>query len=350
MILKLVTESSHKNWKDVSLALGSKTAAQCASRWKNILDPCLTKDPWSFAEDELLKKWVANFGPTRWSQCSERIHGRTGKACRERWFTSVNPNISKEVWTISEDYLIMSLFDKINAKWSKMVPFFSGRSENNLKNRFHSCLRRTASQDVTYKGKKSSAHVLSTTELIQFFKATFEDKKREYVNFANKYYMQGSLYVEDLEESIVRRLAPKMKNAVFEMNEQLSSLSEKLTEHASVRSDVWSNDDIFDKLSNAPFLIEDEQKESSYSFIEESLSNNYSTVMKPKREFKNNHKTNEGIYKNGIGKIVDKLELLERWIKQAKAQIIITTEKEQGCERSDYKTFNEELFEGGLFV
>ena len=156
LLTKLVSSIGPKNWKTIAMEITTKTPVQCSNRWKNNLDPTLIKGSWTADEDNLLKIWVANHGPSRWSQCSNKISGRTGKQCRERWFNTVNPNINKEVWTISEDYLIFSLYEKIQGKWAVMVPFFVGRSENNLKNRFHSCLRRSASLEPKFEGNKTS--------------------------------------------------------------------------------------------------------------------------------------------------------------------------------------------------
>ena len=86
---------------------------------------------------------VKSEGALKWTSCSDFIPGRNGKQCRERWFNTLSPNVVKGNWTEEEDYNIFSLFQKYGAKWCKLVRFFRGRTENSIKNRFYSTLRKT---------------------------------------------------------------------------------------------------------------------------------------------------------------------------------------------------------------
>jgi hypothetical protein len=64
------------------------TAVQCMCRYKNVLDVCVRKGPWTEEEDELLRQLVeAAPGPhkIKWREVAEHLSGRLGKQCRERW-------------------------------------------------------------------------------------------------------------------------------------------------------------------------------------------------------------------------------------------------------------------------
>ena len=37
------------------------------------------KGSWSVFEDELLKEWILKNGPSKWTDCSKVIDGRSGK-------------------------------------------------------------------------------------------------------------------------------------------------------------------------------------------------------------------------------------------------------------------------------
>ena len=52
---------------------------------------------WSTEEDESLRGAVATHGVKAWSAVSCALPGRTGKACRERWFGHLNPALVPEV-------------------------------------------------------------------------------------------------------------------------------------------------------------------------------------------------------------------------------------------------------------
>ena len=62
--------------------------------------------PWTKDEDEALLKAVAVHGCKAWSAISCALPGRTGKACRERWFNHLNPALRPDEWTPAEDATI----------------------------------------------------------------------------------------------------------------------------------------------------------------------------------------------------------------------------------------------------
>jgi hypothetical protein len=112
------------------------------------LQPGLIKGPWTIEEDRKLLEWIRKEGPIKWTQCAEYIKGRNGKQCRERWFHTLNPKIVKGNWTCEEDFKIFSLYDNLGGKCAKIVVHLSGRTENSIKNRFYSTLRRKASENI----------------------------------------------------------------------------------------------------------------------------------------------------------------------------------------------------------
>jgi len=102
-----------------------------------ILQPGLVKGPWNVKEDQLLRKWVKENGPTRWSEATKVIKGRSGKQIRERWFNTLDPKLKKGNWGPEEEQILIQLVMKFGPKWSKLVGFFSGRTENSIKNRLY---------------------------------------------------------------------------------------------------------------------------------------------------------------------------------------------------------------------
>jgi hypothetical protein len=162
---------------------------QCLHRWTKILKPGLTKGPWTIEEDRKLLEWIRMEGPYKWSQCSEFIQGRSGKQCRERWFNTLNPEVKKGGWSAEEDYTIFKFFSQYGSKWSKIAINLPGRTENSIKNRFYSTLRRISAE------KKQSANIKtdndicnnsringsnSLDELLKFFPLALEEKTKIY--------------------------------------------------------------------------------------------------------------------------------------------------------------------------
>lgn len=62
---------------------------------------------------------------------------RTGKQCRERYISHLDPDMKRTPWTTEENNTIRDLFPKFGTKWSKYMTFLPGRSDNAIKNRYH---------------------------------------------------------------------------------------------------------------------------------------------------------------------------------------------------------------------
>ena len=105
------------------------------------------KGQWSIQEDKLLEQWIKENGPRKWNQCGKFIQGRSGKQCREHWNNCLNPELVKGEWTSEEDFLIMYFYEQCNGSWKKIIPLFNGRTENSIKNRFFSQLRKIARKE-----------------------------------------------------------------------------------------------------------------------------------------------------------------------------------------------------------
>ena len=98
--------------------------------------------PWTEEEDYLLIQCVQKFGVKNWKVISENIPGRTGKQCRQRWLYNLSPDIQKRKWTAEEDEILMSTQKEVGNKWTLIRKKLPGRSENDVKNRYHSIMNR----------------------------------------------------------------------------------------------------------------------------------------------------------------------------------------------------------------
>ena len=135
-----VSHYSGKNWKAISKLVPGRTHAQCSQRWRRI-QPYKMRQPWTNEEDKKLIDLVKQYGQN-WSLISSVIEGRTGKQIRERWLNKLNPVIDRSRFTKAEDEKIIELFRKSGAKWKEISKEMPGRTENMVKNRFYSYIRR----------------------------------------------------------------------------------------------------------------------------------------------------------------------------------------------------------------
>jgi len=178
LLSSLVKLYNCRNWKTISKNVPGRSPIQCLHRWTKILQPGLVKGPWTTQEDQKLNDWVKKHGATKWTLCAEGIPGRSGKQCREHWNNSLNPDVKKGSWSSEEDFLIMVFYKKYGGSWKKIIPIFNKRTENSIKNRFFSQLRKIASSFIQSKEKKFSAKIKLKTLLDYLDFATEKAKEK----------------------------------------------------------------------------------------------------------------------------------------------------------------------------
>jgi len=87
------------DWTKVAQRVRGRTAQQCMSRWVKALKIGEEKGPWTEEEDGIIRAAVAAASgrpaDVCWAEVAQKLPGRLGKQCRERWQNRLDPNISK---------------------------------------------------------------------------------------------------------------------------------------------------------------------------------------------------------------------------------------------------------------
>lgn len=141
-LIEIVQSSSVINWQEIAAHFPGKTIQQVSERWSKVLDPSLVKGSWTKEEDEEIIRFVTRFGTKNWTKLATMLPGRIGKQCRERWRNHLDPANNTGAWTPEEDQQLIALHEKFGNSWVKISACMPGRTDNAIKNRWNSALKK----------------------------------------------------------------------------------------------------------------------------------------------------------------------------------------------------------------
>ncbi|KAI7749089.1 hypothetical protein M8C21_015580 [Ambrosia artemisiifolia] len=120
----------------------------------------LKKGAWTEDEDMKLTAYIKRYGHWNWSLLPKFAGvSRSGKSCRLRWMNYLRPNMKHGNFTEEEDNVIISLHNKLGNKWSTIASKLPGRSDNEIKNRWNTHLKKRVKHDQTMSGSENTRTV-----------------------------------------------------------------------------------------------------------------------------------------------------------------------------------------------
>ncbi|KAJ6234465.1 myb protein [Anaeramoeba flamelloides] len=130
------------------------------------------KGAWCEIEDEYLLNAIKNLGLDDWNYVGLLVPGRTSKQCRERWKNQLNPSISQKKFSKKERELLIEKQLEFGNRWTFLSQFFEGRTGNQLKNYWHSNIKR-------FEKTKNSETKLKTRKITKNIKVANIPKKKK---------------------------------------------------------------------------------------------------------------------------------------------------------------------------
>ncbi|KAJ9182278.1 hypothetical protein P3X46_006293 [Hevea brasiliensis] len=120
----------------------------------------LKKGPWTPEEDKILISHIQKYGHSNW-RALPKLAGllRCGKSCRLRWINYLRPDIKRGNFTEEEEETIIKLHEMLGNRWSAIAAKLPGRTDNEIKNVWHTHLKKKLKQKQDSKSNNQELYV-----------------------------------------------------------------------------------------------------------------------------------------------------------------------------------------------
>lgn len=155
MIISMTRQSWSKHEDDCLVRLVQTYGTQwgrISSNFTQELNPIVNlntdqnPNPIPLTGPPMHEETIADFPPSNLPQNLHAVSGfleyRNPKQCRERWYNHLDPSVTKIAWTNKEDSLIFRFVTKYGSQWANLSKLLPGRSDNAIKNRWNSSIKK----------------------------------------------------------------------------------------------------------------------------------------------------------------------------------------------------------------
>ncbi|CAK68083.1 unnamed protein product (macronuclear) [Paramecium tetraurelia] len=182
------------DWDQIGSILFNRHWKVCRSKWMENQATSIVDHPWSREEDAILSQLYEKYAEqnkyNKWSLIAMEMskickssHVRLGKQCRERWINKLNPQVERGPWYKEEEIKLLVAVLNNGKKWSLISrrDFDNQRTENCLKNRFHTIIKRESSKFDKHKtqNKKQNLQKINLEDENKLIEQIIQELKDE---------------------------------------------------------------------------------------------------------------------------------------------------------------------------
>ncbi|XP_059274805.1 transcription factor MYB4-like [Lycium ferocissimum] len=103
----------------------------------------IKKGAWSPEEDQKLKAYIMRYGIWNWNLMPKFAGlSRTGKSCRLRWMNYLRPDVKRGPFSTEEVETVIKMYQELGNRWSAIAEKLPGRTDNEVKNFFHTHVKK----------------------------------------------------------------------------------------------------------------------------------------------------------------------------------------------------------------